>query len=276
MILLALLGAALAGPALGQSPHGDPNACAACHAAPAAGQTVGAPLPIVATCRSCHPTADMHPVGMKPNKVQVAAGWPLEDGAVTCATCHAEPAHGGPAAALLAPYHRGGPYQNTLQFCNSCHDTAALTRSNPHGAGRDPQSPTCTACHAGAPAAGAGPGEARTRLPVSEACTNCHPGPIHAGVPEHLGKSLSPAVRASLPPQIAVNNDGTIACWTCHEVHDGGAAGHPSNSPLASGLRALTRAGQDSGLLWPDADPALLALPIDDGALCRACHGEGP
>ena len=51
--------------------------------------------------------------------------------------------------------------------------------------------------------------------------------------------------------------DGTIACFTCHDVH--GAA-----APAARGKRAH------------DGPDSMLALPAADGKLCRACHGRGP
>ena len=271
---------------LGKSPHGAKDGCAACHVGVGA-PGVGATKPIEATCRSCHPDADMHPVGMKPRTVKVAAGWPLEDGVVTCATCHAEPAHGGAAATLPSPWHRGGPYPTTTAFCASCHDIAAYSRQSPHTKEktRDPKGATCTACHSGLPVTGAAPSASRTRVPADQSCTGCHEGQIHAGVVEHVGKSVSPAVRAALPPAVAVNADGTIACWTCHEVHDGVTATHPNRRVLADGLRSRAlkedwTAYAGSAYLWPRAEAdegsAMLALSIDDGALCQACHGEGP
>lgn len=287
--LSLLLGACLPAEAterLGKSPHGAKDGCAACHESGTNG-AVGAPKPILATCRSCHPDADMHPVGMKPKAVAIASGWPLEAGVVTCATCHVEPAHGGAAATLPSPWHRGGPYPNTTAFCSSCHDLSVYTRQSPHTKekSRDPLGTTCTACHSTMPANGASPAEARTRVPADQSCTGCHEGMIHAGVTDHVGKSVSPAVRASLPPEVAVNTDGTIACWTCHEVHDGMTATHPMRRPLPDSLRSRAlkedwTAYGGASFLWPrseaDEDSAMLALSINDGALCRACHGEGP
>lgn len=294
-LLAGLLGALLAGGSADRpvaaadapaNPHGDPAACTACHAPGASPSQPGAPLPVVQTCRSCHPTADMHPVGMAPSRVTVAAGWPLEDGKVTCATCHAEPAHGGEAAALPAPWHRGGPYPSVTRFCYACHDAAGYTQSDPHRPAKpgDPADPSCAACHTGTPAKGASLDQARLRAGPDAACTGtCHSEPPHAGVAEHLGKAVPADVAAALPATLTLHQ-GQIACYTCHEVHTTSAA--PSSAgrrALAQGLRAEALSGDWAALAgaeiaWPDgADPhAMLAESAADGGLCQACHGVGP
>lgn len=277
------------------NPHGSPDHCDACHLPAAApplpegtptetpvvtAPTVGAPMPIVATCRGCHPTADMHPVGVKPNKEHVPAGWPLEDGKVVCSTCHEEPAHGGNVN-TVSPYHRGGPYKNKRDICWTCHERAPFERTDPHHpvTRRDTASPTCSACHTVAPKPGATVEKSRLRLPADETCAaTCHKGDIHSGVVEHLGKVVPEDVRAQLPPTIALGDDAKIACFTCHEVHgDGGAAAPRAPGRLAAGLRTYNGSPET----WPGEDPttehpALLALPVADGALCLACHGVGP
>ncbi len=278
--LLALL--ALSPLATGQepavNPHGSPTACASCHA-PAEAGGYGAALPVVATCRGCHPTADMHPVGMVPNKVQVAKGFPLEDGAVVCSTCHAEPAHGAPHAALPPPFLRGGPYSRVTELCTTCHNPQAYVRTNPHTTRQGP-SGSCSACHTRPPKSAALPEDAALRTAPGEACATCHPNATHAGMAEHMGRVVDATIAAKLPGPIALDQ-GRIACFTCHEVHDG-QSGVYDTSKLSMSVLQRARAHE-----WPDlplthpwpgtqADNHLLALPLKGDALCGACHGAGP
>ena len=289
----ALLGAALAlaggsdGAAAERiNPHGSPDGCGSCHAPGASAAEPGAPLPIVATCRSCHPTADMHPVGMAPNKVPVAAGWPLEDGKVTCATCHSEPAHGGDAAALKAPWHRGGPYESVTRFCYSCHQAENYALTSPHtpASAGDPREASCSACHTGTPPEGASLDQARLRAGADKACTGtCHTEAPHAGSDEHMGRVVEPAIASALSASMPLLN-GQIACFTCHEVHGTSAVATASGRhTLSDGLhaRALERdwsALATPSVIWPLGmdSHAMLAEPASDGSLCRACHGAGP
>lgn len=293
----ALLGILVAGAAEGGSPratpgsknpHGDPTACTSCHEASSDADGVGAALPVVATCRSCHPTADMHPVGMPPNKVHVPKDWPLEDGKVTCATCHVEPAHGAAEAALPSPWHRGGPYPSVTRFCYACHEAEAYTRSDPHHPAkpRDAGDSTCAACHTGMPQAGAGLAESRLRAKPEEVCTGtCHTATVHAGLKAHLGEEV-PAERVAALPGVITLQDGRVACFSCHEVHEPAAdPGLEKRKPLPTALREQALEEDWSSLagaelVWPGVldltHPPLLALPTSDGSLCRACHGDGP
>lgn len=255
-----LLAAALAA----DSPHGAPDGCPACHLATDAG--VGPARPATPTCLGCHPTADMHPVGVSPVTTRVPDGWPLEDGRVTCATCHVEPAHPGVDPALLSPWHRQGPYPRTLDLCARCHDLADYVRVDPHHAtDATPRAEGgCAACHTSSPAPGAPLAEARLRTAPDKVCALCHEGPVHHGVEAHLGRPAP----AGLP--WPTGPDGAIACFTCHEVH-GGVDGAHGASALARQLRE--RAGLPPA---PEASdhPGLLQAPLDP--LCATCHGVGP
>ena len=255
------------------NPHGDPQGCLACHDNTEPGAVVT--KPIVATCRGCHPTADMHPVGVAPKTVRVPSGFPLEHGLVTCATCHTEPAHGSEAASLPSPWFRGGPYQRIDKLCFTCHLPEEYTRSNPHdpNAGYNPASPTCTACHTTLPAAGAAPEAAQLRVEPSQACSTCHEGWVHVGVQAHHGKT--PILSEPLPPNMPLLQ-GRIACFTCHEMHQGQPAG-TLTSPLANSLREQARthdwASVPATATWPGTTShPMLSLPLADGALCTACH----
>lgn len=249
---------------LGASPHARPDACASCHTLTAAGQ-VDEARPTEESCRGCHPDADMHPVGMAPREVAVPADWPLEAGKVGCATCHAEPACAADRG-KVSPWLRGGVPERKMDFCFRCHATERMERSNPHVA--SPDGSSCAACHTNRPVPGASVAGARLRLDPGEVCATCHPGPVHAGVTEHLGAvptGLGPDVASRLP----LTEGGAIACWTCHDVHQLTPDVHPAPSALAGRISAAR------GLQTGD-HAALLAMPVSDGSLCRACHGSGP
>lgn len=264
-----------------KDPHGKADACGSCHLAVTGG---GAVRPEAETCLACHPEGDPHPSNQLPRKVHVPADWPLVDGRVTCATCHAEPACSADRD-REAPFLRGGNVTRTVQFCDRCHNDGTLGRVDPHHPRRegDTDDPTCGACHSGTPAPGAAPEAARLRTAPAAACATCHEGEIHAGVAAHLGKVVPASVASSLP----LAEGRTIACWTCHDVHGGTqAAGELRRRSAADAIRALALQPPTATVsVAPAASPVsatgvlhppLLALPASDGSLCRACHGVGP
>lgn len=260
---------------LGDSPHDNPGACAACHD-PSAGPAPGAVRPIEANCRSCHPDADMHPVGMRPRDIQIHEGWPLEDGVVTCATCHAEPGC-DPAREHAVPYLRGGVPPRRMDFCYRCHQPTVLVRSNPHITLPPPATANdqCAACHAGLPQQGASPAESRLRLAPAEACATCHPSPVHLGVPEHTDAVLEAELSVEAASLLPLLSGGKIACWTCHDVHTSDTPTLPRRrSLLGDRLNVPAPAPQPTG--EKQKRSTMLALPAADGRLCQACHGTGP
>lgn len=250
---------------LGVSPHNKPDGCVACHD-PSVGASPGAVRPVLATCYSCHPDADMHPVGMVPRDINVAAGWPLENGKVTCATCHAEPSC-DPAREKVPPYFRDGNPAQTRDLCYRCHVRVQVERSNPHVGGSATGS--CSACHMTPPAVGASPAASQLRTQPAAACATCHTGPIHAGVAEHVGKKPPAPLAADVAASLPLAPDGTIACFTCHDVHAPGAETGPTPG-IASRIAAAHAGGAPAG------GTSLLALPLRDDRLCKACHGSGP
>lgn len=267
-MIRALLLALLAVPALAvDSPHDRPDACLVCHDATASGG-VGAPKPSIPTCTACHASEarDMHAVGALPTAdVTVPKGWPLEDGRITCATCHAEPSCDA-ARSKAVPYHRGGPYATAQTFCFECHHQEDFGRSDPHHPAPGDLG-TCTACHVRPPKEGASPADSDLRVKPGEVCVFCHGADGHLGTATHLGKHADTA----LP-----TDDGAIACWTCHDVHTAPAA-HPQRPrPGADVIRGLAGWGALERQAPEPGHPPMLARPLDDGALCAACHGEGP
>lgn len=266
------------------SPHGRPDQCVACHTETDT-EISGLRQPIVPLCRSCHPNADMHPVGIAPQHIQVPPTWPLEQGRLTCATCHQEPAHAtdkytghaGESINPTRPWHRGGPYSTTSDLCYQCHTRTEYSRQDPHHPHDDR---TCTACHTKRPAEGAAPDAAALRLEGTRLCGSCHADTQHVGMDAHMGKTMD-----SPPAALAFAAGNTVACWTCHDVHQHSALPGPSTASIVENLQSRARntdwaqvVPQDA--TWPGQAPAdhppMLALPLAEGELCRACHGSGP
>ncbi len=269
-----------------RDPHNDPTACDACHGVQG-GQVVST-HPITETCRSCHPTADMHPVGVAPKEIVVPGNFPLEDGKLGCATCHVQPVHGGAVADAPRPYFRGGTFEPLTEFCYQCHERQEYTRTNPHqpGVAPDPGSPTCAACHTAPPSAGAPPEQSNLRTSPDANCKVCHEGTVHGGVEGHVGMPLDDAAWLRLSGRLPTLGR-EVACFSCHDVHEGVASGRT----VTKTTRRLWQVGlghdwshllDDEGVevVWPGEKPGdakvMLALPLEGNALCAACHGEGP
>jgi hypothetical protein len=266
-------------------PHKEPSACGECHVVSDEG--VGAAKPIIETCLDCHPDGDMHPVHVDVGEIRVPERFPTaEDGTLTCWTCHVDPMCTA-GQKVPEPYLRDGPYKYVNSLCFGCHERGEYERTNPHhpDVDRVMDSDYCSACHTGRPEVGAKPEEARLREVAGGVCMTCHDPFPHQGSTAHVGVKLESEVIAQLPPQLAVPADGTVQCWTCHEVHDRPPVADPrwlKETRLASAVTelVLARMAEKEELSWnpqtthgPNADHhPMLALPDDDGALCRACH----
>lgn len=265
------------------NPHEDPAACVECHEGGPA--SPGPARPIVENCQRCHPDSDMHPVGLAPKNVKPAEGWPLLEGQVSCWTCHTEPAceAGEPSP---VPYLRGGSYERINDFCYQCHARETYTREDPHHPDerRSESDGSCAACHVGLPETGASSGDSRLREVEGGVCSTCHVHDPHFGTSSHLHEKVEDVPRGGIPAVIALPEDGSVRCWSCHEVHD--ETPEPSRRwhrghALAQALRAEEREawGLTDVEHWPCDDPGehppMLALPLEDGSLCHACHAEG-
>src|SRR5262249_4572488 len=132
----------------------------------------------------------------------------------------------------------------------------------------------------------------RTKL---ETCTLCHAQTLHAGADEHLRASPA-AVKAALgdtgtTPPLPLADDGHIYCGTCHLFHDPKVASEdwlthgwlPPDGGVAAAVRqsvvdrwaALSATSEDKSAVGKFAAKGTrqMRLPVDDGQLCRRCHG---
>jgi hypothetical protein len=272
-----------------RNPHDRPDDCGACHEPGDTPSAPGAPRPSLESCVECHPDQerDMHAVDMAPEKTRMPAGWPFDGGVVTCATCHAEPSC-ETTRSRQKPWLRGGPYADPLDACWACHDTGDYERTDPHHPTtvRDAADGSCAACHTAVPEEGAVVADSSLRATPDQLCALCHDGPPHLGAESHMGaKHEGPPPEHGLP----LGPGGSVACWTCHEVHGDGLnerAKPPKNRRLARAIIDEILGEEWAGLVpdgavWPgttnnEEHPPLLALPAADGRLCEACHGDGP
>jgi hypothetical protein len=129
-----------------------------------------------------------------------------------------------------------------------------------------------------------------------ETCTLCHSTSVHSGAAEHLAAAPASVARV-LPkeqplPALLLREDGGIFCGTCHLFHDPAVGGEqllPKGwIPPATGLpeavrHALTTQwdelahkydASEAGAKFATRGTKALRLPVDDGSLCRRCHGS--
>lgn len=268
LVLLVPTARAVELKALGTNPHAVADACSACHDP---GTPAGPARPVVANCLTCHPTEDHHPVSVPPGDIKVAEGWPLENGKMTCSTCHDEHP---PDEQRTHRQLRGGHPATVKEFCYRCHESSTATnRQSPHPDDGNPAADgSCSACHSGRPEAGVSPAESRLRLEPTRVCLVCHEGEVHTGTKAHLGKQLLHPLDPAIAREFPLTAEGTIACWTCHDVHNSATNAPRAPRRLADALAKMVRGGHVDA----PRTTSLLALPGADGSLCRACHGDGP
>ncbi|MBP1687968.1 MAG: hypothetical protein H6Q33_4111 [Deltaproteobacteria bacterium] len=135
--------------------------------------------------------------------------------------------------------------------------------------------------------------------PKSELCTMCHSANIHAGAalhiqssPEKLAQVVSPKKPGEL--DLPLNENNGIFCGTCHIFHDPRVSGEQARDerwlPPSTGLAEAVRKGltaqwarvagkygeSEPGAKFSTRGTRNLRLAINDGTLCRTCHGTLP
>ena len=129
-----------------------------------------------------------------------------------------------------------------------------------------------------------------------ETCTLCHPQTSHAGSDEHL-RAGPPMVKRALEgapkgsPALPLAEDGHIYCGTCHLFHDPAVSQEawlaqawlPPDKSMPGAVRQAVidrwaalalKAGEKEPLgQFAAKGTRQLRLPVDQGQLCRQCHG---
>ncbi len=281
------------------NPHRDAALCSSCHAS-----GVGSPRNlrfaggISKLCRSCHDgqlaTREAHPVDIMPSDAmarRIASEFPLENGRLTCSTCHDVTAQCGadrPAAGPKRRFLRRADVSGPLEFCFRCHVRENNRPFNAHDqleAGQ-PKADVCIWCHIGVPDV-----DSRSQEDVSRGlhkksigvCANCHPvtkghpnGGSHMGAipPEAMMSYMSAYeiqprmnlplnrlleyVRAAkrAPRSIPLDENSRITCYSCHNPHEKGLL--PNWNPRSVGSEPKQSVNH--------------RLRARDGQLCIACH----
>jgi predicted CXXCH cytochrome family protein len=191
-------------------------------------------------CGSCH-TIDpvfSHPTGFAPDR-PLPAAFPLENGRMTCLTCH----DGAGAPSHAAARRSGEPLlRSSLEgraFCAECHTEAGFSAQSPHAAavsrahllwpdasreaaagngmpGLDRESTTCLECHDGMVASGIG-GHAGGRA-FADDFPREHPiGVVYRSVGD--GRGMNRMVNPHALDRRVRLFDGNIGCGSCHSVY---------------------------------------------------------
>lgn len=239
------------------NPHGQREACIACHSGtPARGNLKLRDADVNKLCNTCHAALSdhsyIHPTGMPvPKDMQqrltkpFAAAVDRARGTISCITCHDVPITCLPERAgergLNPRFFRGGPYRERSALCYQCHDPAQYTRLNPHDQvekGGKLREASCHVCHDSVPDSSKARGMADVDFTVkgdlSSLCTGCHAVKPHPGgfsftsqgVPDHL-RVPSARVQARMRSMektsgVAMPLDpttGKVFCGTCHNAH---------------------------------------------------------
>jgi predicted CXXCH cytochrome family protein len=294
------------------------------------------------TCLGCHDGSvrdsrkkvwqeQSHKTGITPPKtMQIPVGLPLEDGKLACRTCHT--AHNVPGAEDLSSTFFLRIENDQSQLCRACHDekgTGPTHGSHPIGAmtvgfpnelikagaksGPKGSEVICQSCH----------GAHGTKvnkllvLPITDnqLCLSCHDklkpgaltGPTAHGHPTRAPLSTDAQRQAVVDLKTHLGKDSTLACLTCHRLHDGQPDEHlladtlkdsrlcirchPVNATVVStkhDLRisapttrnALDQTAEKSGPcsachIPHQSSTDLVAMPGDPTGDCMKCHAQG-
>jgi len=293
------------------------------------------------TCLGCHDGSvrdsrkkvwqeQSHKTGVKPPpSMTIPPGLPLEDGKLACRTCHT--AHNLPGAEDLTSTFFLRVDNDQSQLCQICHAEKAdgpTHGSHPTGpmavampgnllaagakAGPKGQELICQSCHAAH-------GSQADKLLVLAAsdnalCVSCHeklrPGQWgEAGHTHPINAPLSTDVQRQAIREMGTHAGprGTLACLSCHRLHDSPAKAklladtlsssrlclrcHPDRASVAGTLHdlrktapttrnSLGQTAEDSGPCSACHTPHQSARPPvvakgDPTGTCLACHADG-
>ena len=282
-----------------KNPHGDPAACSTCHNS-AAGRRSNLRFDgnVSQLCRSCHDglhaAGEAHPVDLVPSEMmagRIPRQFPLENGMLTCSTCHdvaRQCKTSRPAAGPQRDFLRGTELSHSWEFCFNCHSKESSRPFNAHDqlAAGMPKTDACIWCHTGVPDVDAGLQENASHALRSKSygvCNNCHA--VAKGHPNdgpHIGatptaemlwymsayeiqprmnlplKQLVEYVRAAkrVPRSIPFDEMGRITCYSCHNPHEKGLL--PDRNPRSIGAESKQAENH--------------RLRGHKGQLCIACH----
>ena len=285
-----------------ENPHGNVMLCTSCHISAIGGRnTMKFGKKVSQLCQSCHngqiATQEIHPVEVVPGKKiagKIPSDFPLEDGKLTCLTCHdvtwdctAGQTTSIPNRNLL----RGDLVSSPLDFCFHCHIQENYQTFNAHDQLEDGKMKTdaCLWCHISTPEISPYLKDTtsyKLRGEVIKICGNCHFRLISNSASDtHSHMYLSPSqemkwymfayeiqpqmhlpfkqlmeyVRAAnrAPRSIPLNKDDCITCWSCHNPHEQGIL--PATNPRSIGAE-------------PEKSTNYRLRTREGDISCRMCH----
>jgi hypothetical protein len=230
-------------------PHWKEVMCIACHDGE---PEKGKPMLLAGgdfnrLCNRCHGSSkftrrEIHPVGIEPSsRVKIPAGMPLQNGKLTCETCHdsslqEKALHSRSAGDANANFLRGG-FTTRDEFCFRCHLVEQFSKLNAHAQldeNGEVREEICLFCHASRPdikILGLAQNFFSADDP-NEYCLGCHHQ--RAYLEAHpRGKGTHMVVPSSVI-QRAIDTSvqrigvelplfkGKIICATCHNPHQEG------------------------------------------------------
>jgi hypothetical protein len=202
----------------------------------------------------CHLTTGsyIHPVDIKPSHdraIRIPPSFPLEDGKVTCLTCHDIHRQCQKRTANKVSL-REGPYGRRADVCFKCHDAENYRKFDPHRQ-MTPEGRMmpriCVYCHTEKP------DEKKARYKDVELigdlevlCQRCHMiSGNHAGNFDHMVKpsarmlSVMKNMEEKFGIILPLDSEGKMTCATCHNPHDTGVI--PPESPASKGAGSKYR-----------------------------------
>lgn len=204
-----------------------------------------------------------HAVHVIPSSaVTIPVGWPLENGAITCKTCHTIiPNSTGESGPQLREFESQSA--QPTEFCAKCHSRAlhrdaqslhwlALgvahiprddERPRVASSPLEPRTRQCLACHDGVNATESGNTTpwTRSREYLGDKHRNHPVGVEYDGL--NRPKDLSPLRPAALLPECVMLPGGKVECISCHNLYAG--------------------------------ERYLLSVPVQRSELCLTCHDLG-
>lgn len=186
--------------------------CESCHGAARVVKDTAGKVPfanggIKEACYGCHDSSsNIHPVGQTPS-MKVPEGLPLDNGHVSCGTCH--DMHMARTKNYLLRGFNEGRYTTRPDLCMDCHG-ASFMKKNPHvnQKGRG----LCVFCHQTEPSKMDTAKTVRFRFGILKTCNFCH-NVAEKNHPVNVDKNISP------PGYLPRDVDGSVTCATCHDPH---------------------------------------------------------
>jgi hypothetical protein len=286
-----------------RNPHWNTTDCLDCHERMIGGKP--SPIPLTSVnliCWKCHDGKrahqEVHPVARRfLSKDTVAPqGWPTPNDELSCVTCHSfgrGHAQGGPRPQRNAWMLRGYTGGSLADFCAKCHIASPAHKPfNPHVMLDDKGQVNlrnCLLCHRETSEVI----EHKTRIGRDDLqdnpimlCARCHSRHADVFEPGHIGRPVTPAIRAYMlaredrgmgptlsagdiapylnsnrqPQQFPLGPNDRLVCSTCHNPHQEGL--FPPNSPLGLGGMKVH---------VPNRPPEMRGLGKES---CRGCHNK--